>query len=355
MWYIEKKVPEYLNRVYHEHGEFKNQFYKGIHQSTTVEEFDSDWEAMIDKYGLQDNQWLNKIFSIREKWIPAYVCHNFCAGMSITQRSESMNKYFKDFLNSSTPLSEFVTQYEKALDARYNKEREKTFKTRNSKPLLRTLYPMEEEASKIYTRKMFRIFQDELVGSQLFITEKVKFSIEVSTYKVREIYKEKPIYYVNFHVTSKEANCSCHMFEFSEKVKEVAIEGFQEGSNNASDTSLFNSIMVHFLELSERGSQSEKYYDIAIQSLQNGIAKLDLLDIEESNKEFVNSTSEYIPKVSEANIALHDPRLVATKGRPRTLRMKSSLEMVRKGFSTCSYCMKNGHTKPKCPTLNQTR
>jgi hypothetical protein len=67
LWHIEKKVPEYLNRVYHEHGEFKNQFYKCIHQSTTVEEFDSDWEAMIDKYGLQDNQWINKIFSIREK------------------------------------------------------------------------------------------------------------------------------------------------------------------------------------------------------------------------------------------------------------------------------------------------
>lgn len=60
---------------------------------------------MIDRYGIQDNQWLNKIFSIREKWIPAYVRHNFCAGMSTTQRSESMNKYFKDFLNSSTSLS----------------------------------------------------------------------------------------------------------------------------------------------------------------------------------------------------------------------------------------------------------
>ncbi|KAI5446098.1 hypothetical protein KIW84_014081 [Lathyrus oleraceus] len=309
--------------------------------------------------------------------------------MSTTQRSESMNKYFKDFLNSSTSLSQFVTQYEKALDARYNKEREKTFKTRNSKPLLRTLYPMEEETSKIYTRKKFRIFQDELVDSQLFITEKVKFSIEVSTYKVHEIYKEKPIYYVNFHVTSKEANCSCHMFEHSgipsrhvlcvfikkkvyclpsqyvfhrwsinakkEKVKEVTIEGFQEGSSNASDTSLFSSIMVHSLELSERGSQSEKYHDIAIQSLQNGIAKLDLLGIEESNKKFVDSTSEDMPKVSDVNIALHDPPLIATKGRSRTLRMKSSLEMVRKSSSTCRYCMKKGHSKSKCPNLNQTR
>jgi hypothetical protein len=158
MWHIQKKVPEYLNHVYHEHSEFKNQFYKCVHLCTTVEEFDSEWEAMIDTYGLQDNQWLKTIYSIRAKWIPAYVRHDFCAGMSTTQRSESINKFFKDFLNSSTPLSKFVTQYDKALDARYNKEREKTFKTRNSKPLLRTLYPMEEEASKVYTRKMFRIF-----------------------------------------------------------------------------------------------------------------------------------------------------------------------------------------------------
>ncbi|KAI5392288.1 hypothetical protein KIW84_076899 [Lathyrus oleraceus] len=199
---------------------------------------------------------------------------------------------------------------------------------------------------------------------QKFIQENVKFSIEVSTYKVREIYKEKPIYHVNFHVTSKEANCSCHMFEFSsiicrhvlcvfikkklyclpsqyvlhrwsinakkEKEKEVAIEGFQEGSSNASDTSLFNSIMVHSLKLSERGSQSKKHHDIAIQSLQNGIAKLDLLDIEESIKKFVDSTSEDMPKVSDVSIALHDPSLIATKGRPWTLQMKSSLEMVKK-------------------------
>ena len=83
---------------------------------------------------MQDNQWLQKMYYIHKKWIRAYVCHNFCAKMSTTQRSESMNKCFKDFPNSSTPLYKFVTQYEKALDSLYNKERDKTFKTLNSKP-----------------------------------------------------------------------------------------------------------------------------------------------------------------------------------------------------------------------------
>jgi hypothetical protein len=390
MWHIEKKVPQYLNHIYHEHSEFKSQFYKCIHQSTTIEDFESDWEAMIDKYELQDNQWLKKIYSIRAKWIPSYVRHNFCAGMSTTQRSESMNKFFKDFLNSSTPLSKFVKQYDKALDARYNKEREKNVKTRNSKPLLRTLYPMEEEASKIYTRKVFRKFQDELVGSQIFIAEKVEFSGEVSTYKIHEIYKEKPNYYVTFDTISKEAKCSCHMFEFvgilcrhvlnvfikenmyslpsqyvlhrwtinakKENIKGIAIEDLQESSNRASSTSLFNSIMVESLQVSERGSRSVKHHDVAIQALRKVITELDLLDHEESSEEFVNSTFKVMPDASnKETINLLDPPLAASKGRPRTLRTKDSLELLKKGSFNCGYCKEKGHNRLTCTSLKQRR
>jgi len=248
---------------------------------------------------------------------------------------------------------------------------------------------MEEEASKVYTGKMFRIFQDELVGSQIFVAEEVKGSSEVSEYKVHEFYKEKPSYYVIFHVTSNEATCNCHKFDFlgilcrhvlsvflkknvyslpsqyvlqrwtlnakKEKVKGLIIEELQEGGNKASSTSLFNSIMAHSLELSERGSRSEKHHDIAIQCLNSAVAKLDLLDLKESNEDFVNSTSEVLPKASDIGITLHDPPVAATKGHPRTLQMKSSLELRKKGSSTCSSCKNKGHTKRKCPNLNQTR
>ncbi|KAH1111278.1 hypothetical protein GYH30_009885 [Glycine max] len=131
MWHIEKKVSEYLNYIYHEHTEFKSQFWKCIHQSIIVEEFEFDWEAMIDKYGLQDNKWLEKIYDIHAKWIPTFVHQNFV-------------------LECLPP--------KKCSYARYKKEREKTFKTVNSKPLMQTYYPMEEKASKVYTRKLFKIF-----------------------------------------------------------------------------------------------------------------------------------------------------------------------------------------------------
>jgi hypothetical protein len=68
-----------------------------------------------------------------------------------------MNKFFKDYVRSSTMVSEFVYHYEKALDARYFKEKQKDVKTKTSRPILKTCYMMEVEAAKVYTRVFFDV------------------------------------------------------------------------------------------------------------------------------------------------------------------------------------------------------
>ncbi|KAF3677104.1 putative E3 ubiquitin-protein ligase-like [Capsicum annuum] len=165
MWHITKKIPEHLIHVYHQYGDFSSKFSWCIHGTTTPEEFEIMWSEIMKMYDLEENNWLKRIYVICEKWIPAYVHTTFCAGMSTSQRSESMNKFFKDYLNSSTPVSVFVLQYDKAIDARYDKVRENDYKTKYSKPVLKTLYPMEDEAAEKYTRKIFQIFQEELIQS----------------------------------------------------------------------------------------------------------------------------------------------------------------------------------------------
>ena len=53
----------------------------------------------------------------------------FWAGMSTTQRSESMNAFFDGYVNSKTTLKQFNEQYNNALKSKVEKEMKTDFKS----------------------------------------------------------------------------------------------------------------------------------------------------------------------------------------------------------------------------------
>ncbi|XP_049370779.1 protein FAR1-RELATED SEQUENCE 1-like [Solanum verrucosum] len=285
--------------------------------------------------------------------------------MSTSQRSESMNKFFKDYLNSSTPMSVFVVQYDKAIDARYDKVREKDYKTKHSRPILKTLYPMEDEAAKEYTRKMFQIFQEELIQSQKFIAEKIEVKDGANIYKVHQLQRQRPAYIVSLDLALKRAVCSCHKFEFMGILCRHVLMVFikkqihslpmyylldrwtrnatKEKANDPSNvtqtlkpsTLWFNNIMMHSIGLSERATKSEKHYQFAHQRLLQLCGELDELSYE--SEEDCVSGGQVSEKDQEINsceqsqdVTLHDPPVATTKGRPRSLRMRGFLEVTQK-------------------------
>ena len=125
-----------------------------------------------------------------------------------------MNKFFKGFVRSSMLVSDFVYQYEKALNSRYLKEKEKDVKTKNSNPIMKTCYGIEVEVAKIYTRKMFLKFQDGLFLSQNYKGSKSGIDETRKIYNVVHIGMENPAYVVNLDISQNKATCTCHMFEF---------------------------------------------------------------------------------------------------------------------------------------------
>jgi hypothetical protein len=159
LWQILQKVQEDFAHVYNKYPSFQVDFHHCIHDTLTIEEFELEWSLLVSKYELRENDLLNKLYMRRQKWVSAYLRNTFCPDMSTTQRSESMNKFFKDYVHSSTMVRDFVHQYDKELNACYLKEKEKDVKTKTSRPILKTCYKMEAEVAKVYTRKSFLMIQ----------------------------------------------------------------------------------------------------------------------------------------------------------------------------------------------------
>lgn len=121
LWHIMKKIPEKL-KGYTEYESIKFNIKKAVYDSLEKEDFERNWANLIDRYNLKDNVWLGGLFEDRDRWVPAFVKDTFWAGMSTTQRSESINAFFDGYVQSTTTLKTFVEQYELALSKKVQKE-----------------------------------------------------------------------------------------------------------------------------------------------------------------------------------------------------------------------------------------
>ena len=68
-------------------------------------EFEDAWKGLIDRYNLHDDGTMLAMWNEREKWISTYFKEIFCAKITSTQRSESMNYVLKKNFVTYTGLS----------------------------------------------------------------------------------------------------------------------------------------------------------------------------------------------------------------------------------------------------------
>jgi len=175
-WHISSKFPEKLSTLYTNYPEFKSDFNACVYKSLTPTEFEGRWEDLVAKYQLQDHVWLNQMFSIKDQWIGAYTKGYFAAGMTTTSRSESMNSFFDEYVKASTGLKEFIENSQKALEAQYLREVKGDYETEETARRLVLRSSLEIEASKIYTKEMFKRFQKEYVKSASYTMKRASNS-----------------------------------------------------------------------------------------------------------------------------------------------------------------------------------
>ncbi|KAF5457214.1 hypothetical protein F2P56_021330 [Juglans regia] len=214
-----RKLPEKLGSHAAFNAGLKTAIQNALYDSQTCGEFEEKWGQFIKKYDLGENAWLQGLYNERSFWVPVYLKGVFWAGMSTTQRSESMNAFFDGFVHSGTTLKEFVDQFDNALRKKVELETTADFNSSNQTIPCSSAFRIEKQFQSVYTNAKFKEVQREVWG--MILCNCILISKEgcISTYDVLdEITTDddhvKSIKYtVYFNNEEVDVKCTCALFE----------------------------------------------------------------------------------------------------------------------------------------------
>ncbi|KAL6899380.1 hypothetical protein ACP4OV_006038 [Aristida adscensionis] len=219
LFQIMRKASERLGGL-SEYRSISKDMQEAVYDSLTIDQFEEQWNSLITRYGLQANDWLRSLYECRHSWVPVFIKHIFWAGMSATQRNETVTPFFDGYVDLKTTLKQFLGKYEVALQSKYEKEAQADFETfHKQRPPVSKFY-MEEQLSKIYTHNMFKKFQDEIEAIMYCHVSLPEGSI--STFNVKEIIfledgkkTGRKVFEVTYNAEEKDITCICGGFQFS--------------------------------------------------------------------------------------------------------------------------------------------
>ncbi|XP_042973061.1 protein FAR1-RELATED SEQUENCE 5-like [Carya illinoinensis] len=218
LWHIMRKLPEKLGS----HAEFKcglkSALQRCVYDSQTSDEFEKSWEVFIDTYKLYENAWLQSLYSERTYCVLVYLKNTFWAGMSPTQRSESMNAFFDGYVHPGTTLKEFVDQFDNALRKKVENEMAADFHSFNCTVPCISHLPMEKKFQAVYTNSKFKEVQSKVMGIIYSHCVNIKTEGAITMYQVndqREVEDgiKKSTLQAYFNEEECEAKCMCGLFE----------------------------------------------------------------------------------------------------------------------------------------------
>ena len=143
-WHITKKYKDPLGKLYKLFPELKDQLAVVLNHPLMPSEFEAAWHELMDKYNLHDVNVMVNLWNERKSWILAYWKGVFCAWMTSTQWSESMNFVLKrGFVKEEDDLHIFVQKVNNCIQKRCEAENTETIASMVCTPkiyFLKTLY-----------------------------------------------------------------------------------------------------------------------------------------------------------------------------------------------------------------------
>nr|XP_045087502.1 protein FAR1-RELATED SEQUENCE 5-like [Aegilops tauschii subsp. strangulata]XP_045087503.1 protein FAR1-RELATED SEQUENCE 5-like [Aegilops tauschii subsp. strangulata] len=213
MWHIMEKVPEKVGPLIREDSEFWPRLNSCVWGSETASEFESQWNSIITDFGLEDNEWLAKRFTIRDTWIPAYFMDISLAGLlRTTSRSESANSFFNRFIHRRLAFLEFWLRFDTALECQREEELMADNRSMHTTPQLFTPWTMEKQGSEVFTYEVFEKFQLQVIAARDHCcVQGIAQGVGLKMVTLRG--RSDKVREVSYDTTTMIANCPCKLFE----------------------------------------------------------------------------------------------------------------------------------------------
>lgn len=212
VWQIYQNALQQLSQALHGSRTLEYNFKRCLFDCEDEAEFLTAWREMLEKYDLEDNQWLADLFSLKGKWALPYGREAFYADMKSVQQKENLSSELKKYLSLECDLLSFFEQFERLLRYRRSAELQTDVNASQSTkkpPSMRVL----RQAANVYTPAAFKMFEREF---ELYMDCMLYNCGEMGTIsEYRITVEDNPKdHFVKFDSLNSMVNCSCKGFEF---------------------------------------------------------------------------------------------------------------------------------------------
>ncbi|GJW76243.1 RNA-directed DNA polymerase, eukaryota [Tanacetum coccineum] len=329
---VAAEFPESKHRlcIIYDETDFKEKFGKIVwNMFIGPEEFEDKWNKLMEEFNRVNHKWLSKMYRLRSSWIPAFFVDSpLCGLMRTTSRSESENSFFSYFLSSGATLVKFMLCYKSAMERQRQTQEKLDHQSFDSFPNLLTPLPIEDHASKVYTRSLFIRVQKEIVAGSWLCSITGMSSDEGCTVCTIDKDKVKP---VGFPKEQKN-----RYGEKNEAIEKLSMEA-----------SIILDSCVHMLR------NNEPKLSVFVSQMKEIKSKLEAELPIVPNRTVSDFVEEFMGVKKPNQVKVRNPTGVKPKGREKGKRIKSgreiSMKKSNKKKSGCGICGSTSHNRRTCP------
>ncbi|KAK9075528.1 hypothetical protein SSX86_003852 [Deinandra increscens subsp. villosa] len=387
-WHITQKLPLKVG-----HLNYMNKFHKLVwNVYIKPETFEERWKSLMERYNLQDHNWLGKMYQKRRKWVPGYFRHlPMCCLMKTTSVCESTNHLFKVNSSPTNNLVQFLLCFDSILDGQRYQQRSLEVRTEATVPKFKCESVIERHAARIYTRDVFKDVQNEISCS-----EKTCYIAERNTvdgiHRFQVCHQDVTLdilneFTVSFDKSDRTITCSCMGFKRigylcrhafcvfrHHKVYEIPDQYITpRWTRNVLPSSVFSIANRYGIDQSKNGILRHRVLDNiqqCVDRLRSDEERLLLLDKEvQMIKDKIfnelpidassNSKRDVIQELNSINdpqeVDLEPPPGIRNKGSGTAKRLRGpgekAIEIIDKPLKNCNYCKQKvrNHDSRNCP------